>query len=417
MPDPDQNPVEYQRYGPPASPSRTAWQQAAPAWSTRPPVADTPPRERRQALVPVAAVALVVGIVSGTLSSIAVVNLMQPSSSTLGTGLPAASTVTGSVRIDENSAIIKAVQAVAPAVVTISSRGGLGSGGSGVGSGFIFDSRGWILTNRHVVSGASTLSVRLNDTRTFPATVYGIDTLTDLAIVKINGPGLPVARLGVSAGLKPGQQAIAIGNPLGTFENTVTTGVVSGLGRQITAGDAGNQSSEQLNNLIQTDAAINPGNSGGPLVDSGGFVIGVNTAVSQDAQGIGFAIPIDVAKPILLEALAGKRLTRPWIGVYYQPVTKELAQTEHLSVDHGALVGSSDPSAPAVFPGSPAAAAGLQAGDVILSIDGTSIDTDHELSTLILPHAPGETLTLSVLRGGKTSTVKVTLGTLPSQNG
>jgi len=416
MPDPDPNPVEYQRYGPPASPNRTAWQQAAP-WSTRPPTTEAPPPERRQALVPVAAIALVVGIVSGTLSSIAVVNLMQPSSPTFGTGLPGASTVTGSVRIDESSAVIQAVQAVAPAVVTISSRGSaLGSGG-GVGSGFIFDSRGWILTNRHVVAGASSLSVRLNDTRTFSATVYGIDTLTDLAIVKIDGSGLPIASLGVSAGLKPGQLAIAIGNPLGTFENTVTTGVVSGLGRQITAGGGGNQSSEQLNNLIQTDAAINPGNSGGPLVDSGGRVIGVNTAVSQDAQGIGFAIPIDVAKPILLEALAGKRLTRPWIGVYYQPVTKELALTDHLSVDHGALVGSSDPAAPAVFPGSPAAEAGLRAGDVILSIDGTNVDADHELSMLILPHAPGDTLTLSVLRDGKTSTINVTLGTLPNQNG
>src|SRR5207253_1675511 len=119
--------------------------------------------------------------------------------------------------------------------------------------------------------------------------------------------------------LQQGQQAIAIGNPLGTFENSVTTGVVSGLGRQITAGDASNQSAEQLNNLIQTDAAINPGNSGGPLIDSGGHVIGINTAVSQNAQGIGFAIPIDVAKPIIAQAVAGKPLARPWIGVFHQP--------------------------------------------------------------------------------------------------
>ncbi|MDP9271321.1 MAG: trypsin-like peptidase domain-containing protein [Chloroflexota bacterium] len=418
MPDPEPNPVEYQRYGPPPSAGRTAWQQAAPAWSTRPPIADAPARDARPGLFPVAAVALVVGIVSGSLSSIAIVNLMHPAGATTAGGSSASNALTGSVTITESSAVINAVRAVAPAVVTISSRAAAsGSAAGGVGSGFIFDARGWILTNRHVVSGATTLEVRLNDTRVFPATVYGIDTLTDLAIVKINASGLPVARLGVSAELKPGQLAVAIGNPLGTFENTVTTGVVSGLGRQITAGDAGNQSSEQLNNLIQTDAAINPGNSGGPLIDSGGQVIGVNTAVSQEAQGIGFAIPIDVAKPILAQALAGRRLARPWIGVFYTPVTKELAATEHLSVDHGALVRSSDSTAPAVFPGSPAEAAGLKAGDVILSVDGASVDGDHELSTLILPHAPGDTLTLSVLRAGSTSDVKVKLGTLPAQNG
>ena len=418
MPDPDPNSTEYQRYGPPADPGRTAWQQAAPAWSTRGPVTQEPVDTRHPGLFTVATVALVIGVISGSISSIAIVNLMAPAPVASGTGQPAASTVATSRVTDESSAVIAAVKAVAPAVVTISSRSsGFGSAAGGVGSGFIFDSRGWILTNRHVVSGASTLSVRLNDTRTFAATVYGIDTLTDLAIVKINASGLPTARLGASSELKPGQLAVAIGNPLGTFENTVTTGVVSGLGRQITAGDAGNQSSEQLNNLIQTDAAINPGNSGGPLIDSGGLVIGVNTAVSQEAQGIGFAIPIDVAKPIVAQALAGKRLTRPWIGVYYQPITRQLAETDHLTVDHGALIGASDSGSPAVFPDSPAAAAGLKAGDVILAIDGTTVDQDHDLGTLILPHAPGDTLTLRVLRNGKTSEVRVKLGTLPAQNG
>src|SRR5205823_12241723 len=168
---------------------------------------------------------------------------------------------------------------------------------------------------------------------------------------------------------------------------------------QITAGDAGNQSAEQLNNLIQTDAAINPGNSGGPLVDSGGHVIGINTAVSQNAQGLGFAIPIDVAKPILAQALAGKPLARPWIGVFYQPVTKQLAESEHLSVDHGALISSSDPSSPPGFPGSPPAAARLRSGDVIISVDGRRIDHDHDLSTQILPHLPGDSISLQVQRG------------------
>jgi serine protease Do len=409
-------PVEYQRYGPPAGERRPDWQAAVPAWSTRPPVAGPPVERRGPGMPTVVAIALVIGLVSGALSSVAVSNMLHTSGTP--TASAALTNVTGgSVRINESSAITDSVKKVAPAVVTISSSSANPLGGaSGVGSGFVFDGNGWILTNRHVVSGADSLSVRLNDTRVFTARVYGIDTLTDLAIVKIAASDLPVAPLGVSSGLQQGQLAIAIGNPLGTFENSVTTGVVSGLGRQITAGDAGNQSSEQLNNLIQTDAAINPGNSGGPLVDSRGHVIGINTAVSQNAQGIGFAIPIDVAKPIIAQALAGKPLARPWIGVFYEPVNKQLAASEHLSVDHGALISSSDPATPAVFPGSPAADAGLRSGDVILSVDGQPIDRDHDLSTQILPHLPGDSITLRVQRGGTSMEVKVRLGTLPDQN-
>ena len=369
-------------------------------------------------MAPVVAVALVVGIVSGALSSVAVSNMLHSDTTPSASG--SLTNVTGqSVRIDETSAVTESVKKVAPAVVTISSTSGspLGGGG-GVGSGFVFDARGWILTNRHVVSGADALSVRLNDSRVFPGKVYGIDTLTDLAIVKIEATGLPVARLGVSAGLQQGQLAIAIGNPLGTFENSVTTGVVSGLGRQITAGDAGNQSAEQLNNLIQTDAAINPGNSGGPLVDSGGHVIGINTAVSENAQGIGFAIPIDVAKPILAQALAGKPLARPWIGVYYQAVTKQLATDKGLSVDHGALIGPpANGSSAGIVNGSPAASAGLKNGDVITAVDGQTVDTNHDLSTRIVTHAPGDKVVLTIQRGSSSIQVTLTLGTLPAQGG
>lgn len=417
MADQGSDPVEYQRYGPPAGNRPPEWQSDAPAWSTRPPVVRGEAQRRSPGLAPVVAVALVVGIISGALTSVAVSNMLHSDVTPSASG--SLTNVTGqSVRLEESSAVTESVKKVLPAVVTISSTSGGALGGAGgVGSGFLFDARGWILTNRHVVSGADSLSVRLNDTREFPGRVYGIDTLTDLAIVKIDTTGLPTAQLGVSASLQQGQLAIAIGNPLGTFENSVTTGVVSGLGRQITAGDAGNQSAEQLNNLIQTDAAINPGNSGGPLIDSGGHVIGINTAVSQNAQGIGFAIPIDVAKPIVAQALAGKPLARPWIGVFYQPVTKQLAQTEHLAVDYGALVSSSDSTSPAVFPGSPAEAAGLRSGDVIVTVDGQRIDQDHDLSTQILPHLPGDTLSLQVERGTTMLQVKVKLGTLPAQAG
>ncbi|HEX5396464.1 MAG TPA: trypsin-like peptidase domain-containing protein, partial [Candidatus Limnocylindria bacterium] len=282
----DTEPVEVQRYGPsPVRPSRPVTSQAAPAWSTRPPMAPPVVNERRgPALLPVIGVALVVGVLSGGLSAAAVSSLLRDGS---GAGNGPGQVVPGStnvsqVHIDESSAVISAVDNVMPAVVTIASTsgGGLfgGGGASGVGSGFVYDANGWILTNRHVVDGADKLTVQLNDTRVFDAKVVGIDTLTDLAIVKIDAKELTAAPLGSSGDLEIGQLAIAIGNPLGNFRNTVTTGVVSGLGRQIQAGDTSDTSSEQLNNLIQTDAAINPGNSGGPLIDSSGQVIGINTA-------------------------------------------------------------------------------------------------------------------------------------------
>ncbi|MGH2444807.1 MAG: S1C family serine protease [Candidatus Limnocylindria bacterium] len=419
--DPDRTAeVEVQRYGPP--PERTghapSW-QSAPAWSNSRASEPRAPVRRGLGAMPVIAIAVVAGILSGALSAVAVANLIrEPASQPDGV----ASTETtdaepvSDVRIDESSAVIKAVEQVAPAVVTIQSAGGgILGGASGTGSGFIYHADGWILTNRHVVEDAQNLTVILDDGRTFEGSVYGIDTLTDLAIVKIDGSDLPTAPVGTSAGLESGQLAIAIGNPLG-YENTVTTGVVSGLGRQITASDATQTSAETLNNLIQTDAAINPGNSGGPLVNSAGQVIGLNTAVSTNAQGLGFAIPIDVAKPIMQQAIDGQELTRPWIGVYYIPVDPTIAAEQDLPAEYGALIGTTGGTNP-VFAGSPAEEAGLQAGDLIVAINGEAIGADSDLSTLILPHAPGDTITLRVLRDNSAREVDVTLGTLPADAG
>ena len=358
----------------------------------------------------VVALAVVAGIVSGSLSAAAVTTLLADENGTT-TNQPPLGTNVSQVHIDESSAVINAVNQAMPAVVKIQSQTGTGGG---IGTGFIYDSDGWILTNKHVVDGADQLTVILSDSRVLPARLYGIDTLTDLAIIKVDESGLPTISIGSSADLKSGQLAIAIGNPLGEFENTVTTGVISGLGRQIVAGDSITSSAEQLNNLIQTDAAINPGNSGGPLLDSGGQVIGVNTAVSQEAQGIGFAIPIDVAKPIMQQAVNGEQLTRPWIGVYYQPVTAQLVDERSLSVDHGVLIDSSN-DRPAVFPNSPAATAGLEAGDVITAVDGDRVDAESDLADHILPHQPGDQITLTVMRGDDQMDVTVTLGTLPDQ--
>jgi serine protease Do len=165
--------------------------------------------------------------------------------------------------------------------------------------------------------------------------------------------------------------------------------------------------------VIQTDAAINPGNSGGPLVNSAGQVIGINTAVNTAAQGIGFAIPIDVAKPIMEQALNGQELARPWIGIFYTVVNPQVAAENNLPVEYGALIGTSDGSNP-VFPGSPAEAAGLQDGDLIVELDGQRLDADHDLASLILPHRPGDTVTLRVLRDNTARQVSVTLGELPA---
>ncbi len=208
---------------------------------------------------------------------------------------------------DPDADIVSAAAKVSPAVVTITTTatGGGGFGGrgfqtTGVGSGTIFDSNGWILTNRHVVDGATNVSVQLADGRTFTGTIYGESSTTDLAIVKIQATGLPTAAAGDSGSLVVGQRVVAIGDPLGDFQNTVTTGIVSGLQRSI---DVEN---EHLTGLIQTDAAINPGNSGGPLLDTSGNIVGINTATASTAQGISFSIPVAVAKPLMAAALAGQ---------------------------------------------------------------------------------------------------------------
>jgi S1-C subfamily serine protease len=336
---------------------------------------------------------------------------------------PAASPGPQPVSIDESSAVIDAAARVSPAVVRITATGTITdpAGGTipeqGVGSGVIYDPAGWILTNRHVVrtadgSIASHLTVELKDGREFAGTVYGIDTLTDLAIVKVEASGLPAAPIGRSAELKVGQLAIAIGSPLGTYTSTVTTGIVSATGRTVVV-----DPTLRLTNLIQTDAAINPGNSGGPLLDAAGQVVGINTAVERGSTGIGFAIPIDIARPIMAQALAGEELARPYVGIRYQQIDVKLKQAKNLPVDRGALIGPSTNASgvtePAINPGSPAEAAGLKDGDIVTAIEDQAIDTEHPLDAVLTSYAPGQTVKMTVLRGGTSMTISVTLGTRP----
>ena len=199
----------------------------------------------------------------------------------------------------ESGAIIDAVAKVGPSVVTIVAKQATGEID---GTGMIYDAAGWILTNKHVVSGSDKLVVELKDGRHFDGTIYGIDTLTDLAIVRVDGKGLPAASMGDSSSLQVGQLAIAIGSPLGTFTDSVTQGIVSGINRSITVGDRATGTQEDLSGLIQTDASINPGNSGGPLLDASGSVIGIITASASNAQNVGFAIPINQAKSFIAGA-------------------------------------------------------------------------------------------------------------------
>ena len=328
------------------------------------------------------------------------------------------------VAIDESSAVIDAAAKAGPSVVRILVSGTVAdpAGGTipeqGIGSGIIFDANGWILTNRHVVtdasgSTASSVTVELKDGHQYQGSVYGIDTLTDLAIVKISASGLPTATIGVSADLQVGQLAIAIGSPLGTYSNSVTSGIVSATGRSVTV-----QSGDRLNNLIQTDAAINPGNSGGPLLDAIGNVIGINTAVATGSNGIGFAIPIDIARPIMQQALAGQPLARPYIGIRYEPITPQVQARDKLTQDHGALVSrakdASGGSQSAVVAGGPAEKAGVKEGDIIVAVGNQTVDTEHPLDLVLAGFSPGQTVDLKIVRGSSTISVSVTLGTRPA---
>lgn len=273
-----------------------------------------------------------------------------------------------------------------------------------IGSGFIVSEDGIVITNKHVVlETEAEYSVLTNDQEQYQVTNIYRDPLNDLAILKIDASGLTPLPLGDSSKLRLGQLAIAIGTPLGEFQNTITTGIVSGLGRGITAGSPYEGFVERLDSVIQTDAAISPGNSGGPLLNSAAQVIGVNTAVSSQGQNIGFAIPVNVVKELLdtFEAQGGS-FERPYIGVRYSMVDQQTA--EQNDIVEGAYVDS-------VVQGSPADTAGIEADDIITRIDGAEIDgsRDDSLARAILRKRVGETVTLIIWRDGDTREVTLTL--------
>ena len=268
----------------------------------------------------------------------------------------------------------------------------------GLGSGFIFDRRGYVLTNNHVVAGADQIKVTLFDERNFRASLVGADPFTDLAVLKLEGKGFAGLPLGDSRQLKVGETVVAIGSPLWIEGGpTVTTGVVSALGRTMEQDGL-----PMLHNLVQTDAAINAGNSGGPLLDLAGRVVGINTAVIASAHGIGFAISIDTAKPVVRELMARGRIVRPSLGLVAVSVTPQIAYANDLPVERGALVLRVDA-------GGPAETAGLGPGDVITAVAGRPVKDLHHFHEAISRHRIGETVEVSRWRAGQSVTLRAVL--------
>jgi S1-C subfamily serine protease len=280
----------------------------------------------------------------------------------------------------------------------------------GGGSGFIVEKNGLVLTNRHVVSEArAEYTVITSDGQKYPAQVLSRDPINDVAILKIEAKQLPVVVLDHEARLELGQTAIAIGNAMGLFRNTVSLGIISGLSRSITAQESPKAPMQELRGLIQTDAAINPGNSGGPLVDIKGNAIGINAAVVYGAQSIGFAIPINAARRDLEDIKTYGKIRRPMLGVRYFILDDALAAKIHAPVSYGALVLRESPHDPALIPGSPAEKAGLQEGDVILECNGEQISMGHTIQDALDNLSAGDPLTMLVWRKGKQWETKVIL--------
>ena len=281
----------------------------------------------------------------------------------------------------------------------------------GGGSGFIVDPSGFVLTNKHVVADPDAeYTVFTPAEEKFSARVFARDPINDVAILKIDATGLPTIALGDSNKILLGQSVVAVGNALGEFKNTVSTGIVSGLSRFITAVTDLEGHAERLRGLIQTDAAINPGNSGGPLVNLAAEVIGINSAMVFGAQNIGFAIPINKAKQDLADVKKFGRLRKPFLGVRYLLLTKDLRDRMGAPRDYGALVLAEGGGGQAVVRGSAADKAGLRERDIILEVNGMPITERNSLEDILEKHSIGQRLTLKVLRGGQEEKRELTLG-------
>lgn len=325
--------------------------------------------------------------------------------------------------LQEGEVIADVAQKVSPSVVSITTQqtkvvsNGFQAQRSiqqGAGTGIIVDGDGLVLTNKHVVDvGTDKIRIVLSDGTIYEnVDIIGRDPLNDLALIKINGAkNLVPAKLGDSDKVRVGQKVIAIGNALGQFQNTVTTGIISGIGRPLEATN-GNGESEQLSNLFQTDAAINPGNSGGPLMNYDSEVIGVNTAIAEGAQSVGFAIPISEGKALIEGYRATGEVTRPYMGVRYLSITPDIAQELGLASKNGAYISTERGS---VVSGGPAYVAGIKGGDVVIKVNDVKIDERNSLSSAIGRFKVGERVNVTLIRDGKEQQVQVLLAKAPAQ--
>ena len=312
---------------------------------------------------------------------------------------------------DVETAVTKAVQTVGPSVVTVvatipGQQTFFGPSGdqTSTGSGIFISKDGYILTNNHVIEGASQYQVVYADGTQHDATLVGTDQYSDLAVLKVKDSVPAVATLGNSDALNPGETVIAIGSPLGDFKNTVTEGVVSATGRSIDTGQG-----YSIDGLIQTDAAINQGNSGGPLVNLAGEVIAINTLIIRNSgtgtvtEGLGFAIPINTARAVSEQIVQKGYVSRPDLGITYQPISPRLAAIYRLPAQYGVYITD-------VATSSPASKAGLKVGDIITAIGGTNLDDTHEYINTLFQYSAGDSVTLTVNRNGSQLQVSVTLG-------
>lgn len=369
----------------------------------------------------VVVLALIVGVLGGGVAGGSIAYVMasqQKPVAQIISSAPAASPAAQVQAIKQDSAIVEAVKKINPAVVTVvvttqtrvnSAFGPRNRQGQATGTGVVIDEKGYIVTNQHVVDGATAVQVLFQDGGKSDAKVIGADAFSDLAVLQVSDRAMPgVAELGDSKNLQQGEPVIAIGSALGDFRDTVTVGVVSGLNRQLSANEG-----SALEGLIQTDAAINHGNSGGPLVNINGQVIGINTLVvstdnnGQLAQGLGFAVPVNTLKYVTAQLLASGRVARPFMGVTYTTLNPAIAAANNLAAKQGAWVQE-------ITANGPAARAGLKAGDIITEINGTPLTADAPLPTVLLKSKVGDSVTLTVQRGGQTITVDVKLVDRPS---
>jgi serine protease Do len=362
------------------------------------------------------------------------------STSLFGTG----TTATQKEVVTSESQLINSIaKTVGPAVVSLNVTGTtaastdsteddlFGQGETGTqteqsaGTGIILSSDGLIMTSRHVVpEGTTSVSVTLSDGTTLnDVSIVGRTSPTDsidVAFLKVNnleGHKLTTAVIGDSSTVQVGDSVVAIGNALGQFQNSVTSGIISGYGRNVQASDSGDSTdSENLTDLFQTDAAINEGNSGGPLVNMNGQVIGINTAIAGDGQNIGFAIPINDVKTLIKEAETSGKIERPYLGVHYVDLTPSIASQYHLSVSQGAYIPTDASEGAPVISGSPADQAGVKAGDIITAVDGTTLDSTHSLTSVLTQKTVGQKIDLTINRNGKTIHIDVTLGSVPASS-